>query len=148
MKRRMANVFMATETMESDIFRKYCDRIASDLGMPCQTPDERENVFEACLDLPSLRQKGSLPKLGRWFSWNGVASEQMVEYNTIKMLFEHHLQANTDPDANPVGFDMRALAESGLVCTSFSLGSFERGIGLLEHFIVHACISTSKAPCE
>ena len=112
-KRRMANVFMATESSDSTIFMKYCERIALDLSLPCQTQDERQHVFEACLDLPSLRQKGGLPKLGRWFSWNSVADDQMVEFNTLKMLFEHNLQAETDPDANPVGFDMRAIEAAG-----------------------------------
>ena len=37
----------------------------------------------------------------------------MQEFSTNKMLFEHHLQAEKDPDANPIGFDVRDLGAAG-----------------------------------
>ena len=98
-KARLLQVFLATEDIRSDIWLKYCDRIALDLAMPCQSDQDHEALWAAVACLPSYSQKGSLPKLGQWFSWNGCAHEQMKEFSATKMLFEHHLECGElDPD--------------------------------------------------
>jgi hypothetical protein len=98
-KARLLQVFLATEDVKSDIWLKYCDKIASDLGMPCMSDEDHEALWAAVACLPTYSQKGSLPKLGRWFSWNGCAHEQMPEFHATKMLFEHHLDSGQlDPD--------------------------------------------------
>ena len=54
-------------------------------------------------------QQKDLSKLGRWFSWNGCAKQQLNEYWACKMLLENHMQGRRDPmqdpDEEPVGFD-------------------------------------------
>ena len=99
-KARLLQVFLATEDIKSAIWLKYCDRIASDFGLPPPASDEDHEALRlAVACLPSYSRKGSLPKLGRWFSWNGCAHEQMPEFHASKMLFEHHLDSGElDPD--------------------------------------------------
>ena len=43
--------------------------------------------------------------MGRWFSWNGCAAEQLREFWISKMLLEQYLENMPDPDENPVAFD-------------------------------------------
>ena len=51
--------------------------------------------------------------MGRWFSWNGCAREQLPEFHIQKMLLEHHLDAgpcssagqDRDPDDCETAFD-------------------------------------------
>ena len=105
-KKQAFNIFLALESVDSPIFRKYGDRIASDAGMPFDTHDERERVFQHLCDIVgSLMQCQDLSKLGRWFSWNGCAREQLGEFWACKMLYEHHLREERDPDDDPVAFD-------------------------------------------
>ena len=52
-------------------------------------------------------------KLGRWFSWNNCASEQLGEYWVQKMIIEDHLgvggrstsAGQHDPDDSGIAFD-------------------------------------------
>ena len=105
-KMQALNTFVATETADSAIFRKYVDRMARDVGMPCGTPEEREQVFQQLGHIVgSFVRSQEMSKLGRWFSWNGCAHEQLPEYWACKMLYEHHLGAEQDPDDDPVAFD-------------------------------------------
>jgi hypothetical protein len=91
LKRSLLNVFLATESIESPLWKKYCENIAIDFGMPCSTRDEQQAVFDAVALAPSFHDKLGLPKLGRWFSWNDSAREHMQEFHALKMLLEHHL---------------------------------------------------------
>ena len=98
--------FVATESVDSPIFRKYGHRIAGDVGLPFDTEDERQHLFN---QLPrivgSFVRSEQLSKLGRWFSWNACAHEQLPEYWACKMLYEHHLRNLQDPDEDLVSFD-------------------------------------------
>lgn len=98
LKNRLLVVFLATEDVHSDIWLKYCHKIASDFQMPLVTEADHAALWEAVACLPSFHQKLSFPKMGRWFSWNNCAAEQMVEFHATKMLFEHHLDNPIDPD--------------------------------------------------
>lgn len=109
----MVNVFIATTDHHSPIFLKYADRIARDLGLRCDTDAEREHVYLSCLHAPSLHRQGTYPKMGRWFSWNQVACEQIDEFWILRMLLEHHLSPSSGPDEASTAFDEAALVEAG-----------------------------------
>ncbi|CAE8673040.1 unnamed protein product, partial [Polarella glacialis] len=98
LKQRLMQVFLATEDIHSEIWRKYSDRIGLDLGMPSSSDDDHQALFEAVASLPSFHHKLYFPKLGRWLSWNNSAHEYMSEFSATKMLFEHHLGEQPDPD--------------------------------------------------
>ncbi len=115
-KNRLLVVFLSTESVDSDIWRKYCHLIASDLGMPCVTAEHHDALWEAVAALPSFHQKLGFPKMGRWFSWNDSCHAQMPEFYATKMLLEHHLNNVKDPDladAHTFDIDRAALAAVG-----------------------------------
>jgi hypothetical protein len=91
-------VFWATEDVHSDVWLKYYRRIAEYMQMPCDTAEDHEALWDAVAGLESFHNKLSMPKLGRWFAWNGCAHMQMKEFHATKMLFEHHLEDSADPD--------------------------------------------------
>ena len=64
-KRRILNVFLATEK-QSKLFRKYCEKIAEDMGMSCQTPDEETHIFNSLSCLKSLKTARHRPKNSLW----------------------------------------------------------------------------------
>lgn len=70
-------------------------RIAQDLGTP---EANLTAVWEAVAALPSFHKKQSLPKQGRWFSWNQSCEENLAEYFASRMIYEHHLGLEEDPD--------------------------------------------------
>jgi len=98
LKQRLLQVFLATTDIYSDIWCKYKHQIGVDLNMPSSSDDESQALFEAVASLPSFHHKLSFPKLGRWLSWNNSAHEYMPEFTATKMLFEHHLGNQPDPD--------------------------------------------------
>ena len=113
LKNRLLVVFLATEDVTSEIWLKYCHRIADDFQMPCVTEEDHSNLWDAVASMPSFHQKLSFPKLGRWFSWNCCAKEHMREFSACKMLFEHHLGNPMDPDqAYTFDADRAALADA------------------------------------
>jgi hypothetical protein len=95
-KRRLLNIFVATQNATSPLWIKYRHRIASDLDLPCSTEAENEALFRAVATLPSFHLKESCPKLGRWFSWNQCFDEQGKEFWALKMLLESHLEEEDD----------------------------------------------------
>ena len=80
-------------------------RIALSVGPVVSTREEEEALFDR---LPDLARSWSaaldISKLGRWFSWNGCAKEQLGEYWISKMLLELQ-EGMQDPDEHPVAFD-------------------------------------------
>ena len=90
-KARLLNVFRCTEHDGAPNCLKYWERIAGDLGLRAEVTADKSAVWDAVAELPTFCAKGSLPKMGRWFSWNQVAHEQMPEFWATKMLLEHHL---------------------------------------------------------
>ncbi len=90
-KRRMLDVFLTTETSSSPAFQMHAPAIAAGFGMPFSgSDDDYEAVFQKLSELPSFVNKGSLPKMSRWFSWNSVCEEQLPEYAALRMLLAHH----------------------------------------------------------
>ena len=111
-KRMMVNAFDRISDEHSPIFLKYAARIAKDLGLRCDTDQEKHHVYTAALEADSFHKQGTYPKMGRWFSWNQVAHEQLTEFWTLRMLLEHHL----DPDEGSMvdtAFDESALKDAG-----------------------------------
>ena len=97
-KRRILNVFLATETPSRPFFAKYRWLIARDFSMPFDTVENQLEVWKQVATLPSCTQSLETPKLGRWFSWNGSAHDQMKEFHAMKMLLEFHLEGE-GPDS-------------------------------------------------
>lgn len=64
--------------------------------MPFVTDDERKQVWDAIPQAKSFRRSVQIPKLGRWFSWNECARDQLPEYHILKMLLEFHLEDATE----------------------------------------------------
>ena len=97
LKNRLLTTFLATESCESLIFQKYSSLIAQDFQMP---PGDLQALWEEVAAMPSFHLKKSLPKQGRWFSWNQAAEEQLREFHACRMIFEHHCGDlhETDPD--------------------------------------------------
>ncbi len=105
-KKEALNTFLAAHDAGSLAFRKYGERIAKDAGMSFDSDHDREHVFENLSRIAgSFSQCKELSKLGRWFSWNACAKEQLPEFWACKMLYENHTKSTCDPDDNPVAFD-------------------------------------------
>ena len=98
------NVFMATVTVDSPVFQKYVQRIANDFGMPCDTRAEQQAILKEIGELKSFRQKLQTPKVSNWFAWNGLAKEQMREFNAAKCVFAAVFTDDPDPDDDGPSF--------------------------------------------
>lgn len=99
LKNRLLTTFLAVESEQSEIFLKYVERIATDLGMPCESEADIASVWAAIAELESFHKKQSLPKQGRWFSWNESCQENLTEYWASRVIYEHHLGPDAaDPD--------------------------------------------------
>ena len=81
-------------------------RIALSVGPVVSTREEEQALFDRLPDLArSWCASLDISKLGRWFSWNGCAKEQLGEYWISKMRLEFHQEGMQDPDEHPVAFD-------------------------------------------
>ena len=96
-KRRLLNVFLACNTIESPLWKKYSHLIANDMGLPLETESDEFALWEKIPQLMSFNRATEAPKLGRWFSWNTQAKEQLREFNAQKMVLESSF-ALDDPD--------------------------------------------------
>jgi hypothetical protein len=79
-------------------------------GMPFDTLECKQRLFDLLPTYaPSFTGQKEVVKLGRWFSWNAAASEQLPEFWIAKMLLEHHFEGSIpDPDeasATQVAFE-------------------------------------------
>jgi hypothetical protein len=105
-KKHVLNVFLATCSIDTPVWRKYLARIARAVGTVVTTREDEQALFDR---LPVLARSWCLSleisKLGRWFSWNSCAQEQLDEFWIGKMLLEFHLEGVRDPDEHPVAFD-------------------------------------------
>ena len=112
-KQRMLNVFLATETIHSAIWRKYAQLIAKDLNRSCETDAEHQTLFNGLADLASFRNKGNLPKMGRWFSYDESCHDQLPEWHVFQMLLEHHVDDDKDESAADVVVGQANLMAAG-----------------------------------
>ena len=106
----MLEVLLATEDAGSPIFQMYWERIGRGLRIPDAT--ETSAFEQLSSGLPTVVRKGSLPRCGRWFSWNATAHEQLLEFNILMMLLEHHFATSEDDleDTNAAPGDVVAVA--------------------------------------
>ena len=80
-------------------------RIALSVGPVVSTQEEEQALFDRLPDLArSWCASLDISKMGRWFSWNGCAEEQLGEYWISNMLLELHQEGMPDPDEHPVAF--------------------------------------------
>jgi hypothetical protein len=81
--------------------------------MPCESEADLAAVWLAVSELESFHKKQSLPKQGRWFSWNQSCEENLTEYWPSRMIYEHHLgTAAADPDTLSAGiFDIHSAGK-------------------------------------
>ena len=99
LKNRLLTTFLTVESEQSEIFLKYAELIAKDLGMPYESEADLSAVWTAVAELESFHKKQSLPKQGRWFSWNESCQENLTEYWPSRVIYEHHLGPEAaDPD--------------------------------------------------
>ena len=113
-KKQLLNIFMATQGPSSPIFRKYAPRIAETLDRQLETEEDYTALFD---DLPFLARSFTaamdVAKMGRWFSWNSCARDQLGEFWVQKMILEDHLGVGSpcasagqrDPDETENPFD-------------------------------------------
>ena len=82
--------------------------------MCTSTREGRERVWDALPELAdSFVHSLSLPKLGRWFSWNQCAEEQLCEFWPGRMILEGTHRDIPDPDAEATSFrDIREVAKA------------------------------------
>ena len=75
-----------------------------------ETIADQQQVFD---NMPSIAQSFvkvlSMSKLGRWFSWQQCAHEQLQEFFASKMLLEDHVE-DTDPDETDAATSFDATA--------------------------------------
>ena len=82
---------------------------------PFDTPEAQHKLFDA---LPSILsswvQHLETPKLGRWFSWNQSADQQLPEFWASQMVLEWQFGTQVaDPNDSAVAFD--DLKRAGVV---------------------------------
>ncbi len=105
-KKWLLNIFLATQDIHGELFGRYGWKIAQDMQMPYDSESDKQAVFDnLCHVAGSFTKQLEICKLGRWFSWNQCARQQMPEYHTMKMLLEHHLADQQDPDNDATAFD-------------------------------------------
>ena len=92
---------------QSSVFRKYAPAIAHDVGMSLDTEQDYVDLFDAVPHLAlSFRRTLDVARMGRWFSWNTCAHQQLREFWVAKMILAQHLDGSVvDPDEAAVGFD-------------------------------------------
>jgi hypothetical protein len=112
LKNRLLSTFLASQSCEMPLFHKYCCLIAEDFGM---SSDDLQILWEEVAAMTSFHQKQSLPKQGRWFSWNQAAEEQLREFHATRMIFEHHVAGDADPDL--LGDALFQIHKARFVCT-------------------------------
>ena len=72
--------------------------------MPCDSVAEQQAILNEMSELKSFRQKLRQPKVSNWFAWNGMAKEQMREFNATKCIFALVYEDEPDPDDDGASF--------------------------------------------
>ena len=101
-KRRILEVMIGREDPGSfPLWQDWWETIRDDFNMP-----ETATVSDVWQILPSLacfRNKQTMPKLSRWFSWNQACHENVQSWNVLKMTLQYHFSFtgcsdDLDPD--------------------------------------------------
>ena len=98
LKTEYLNRFFHSETIDSGVFKKYADRIAKAWDMPCDTPEERQSIFNEVVVMKSFQSKGGQPNNSNWISWNTKAHLEIRDFWATRMVFESVLAKQSDPD--------------------------------------------------
>ena len=94
--------------VESSLFLKHLPKLADDWDMPCNTRQERKEIFERVLDSPSFNRHMSHPKLSNWFAWNKCAYEQLGEFFAGRMVYESQVGGEVADPCETGGFSLSA----------------------------------------
>ena len=94
-KKNMLEAFLESHNISSDLWQEFRERIAFDFGQTNVVNDRL--LFEAITELESFKNKGTLIKPSRWFSWNQCCEEFLPEFHTLKMLAKYEFQDNVRP---------------------------------------------------
>lgn len=107
-KKEALEYFLETTQEDSPVFMKYGPLIARDHGMRFETACDRSRLYQHLPNLAtSFIHSKEMCKLGRWFSWNDCAKQQLGEFWVAKMLIEHFLASDgsQNTDETIVAFD-------------------------------------------
>ena len=94
-KKTMLESFLESNNISSDLWQEFRERIAFDFGQTNVINDRL--LFEAMTELESFKNKGTLIKPSRWFSWNQCCEEFLPEFHTLKMLAKYEFKDNVRP---------------------------------------------------
>ena len=94
-KKTMLEAFLESHNISSDLWQEFRERIAFDFGQTNVINDRL--LFEAVTELESFKNKGTLIKPSRWFSWNQCCEEFLPEFHTLKMLAKYEFKDNVRP---------------------------------------------------
>ena len=111
--KRLHEHFFATESIDYPSFQQQWRLFRSDLGLP--DTESPLQVWQAIANLDGVTRKGTLPKLGRWFSWNAAYTERAPEFRILRMLLQHHLgtdAAKLDPNEAVAQRELEAQARA------------------------------------
>ena len=99
--------FCESNTILSDLWQEFRERIAFDAG---ESVINDNRLWESMSELESFKNKGTLIKPARWFSWNQCCDEFLPEFHTLKMLCKDEYGDNIRPldetDEDPDSFDL------------------------------------------
>ena len=98
LKERLLYFFQLTESVTSATFQKYVSPISNDFGIPCDSMEDQQRIFNKILEMKSFTHKLGQPKLSNWFAWNAMAHEQIPEFNATKCVFASTYPLEADPD--------------------------------------------------
>jgi hypothetical protein len=86
-KRGMLEDFLEVNTASSPIFLKWYPLLCEGFGVDDDGSEEmRERIFAYLQELPSIREKGPIAKMMRWFAWNECAKFHLPEWFAMGML--------------------------------------------------------------
>ena len=111
-KVRVLELMMSKEEPESfDLFHDYFETIREDLKMPSWS--SMSDVWRSLPNAGAFANKGTLPKMSRWFSWNQSYEEQIASWHVLKLALAYHFASEKnqiDPDVAAQKRELDALA--------------------------------------
>ena len=121
-KAQWLGLFEMQCNIRSRVFLKYLPSIARQWGMPFGTDEEKQTIYNHCLQLASFKKHGSHPKLANWFAWNKSAHDQLPEFFAGKMIYESQLMCDNQVD--PVARLLWGYLFCVPMCVCLMIGGF------------------------